>query len=616
MHTLVTATIFQPLDWLAIGGYLVLAITIGSLLSRRASQSTQDFYLAGRSLPWWIAGTSMVATSFASDTPLVVTGWVRSGNLATNWIWWGFAVGGALAFVFLAGWWRRAEVTTDAEFIELRYSGKPARNLRGFYGAYHSLITNTLVLAWVLLAMLKVVRVVLGLDDGTYDMLIVGSAVAMALCYSMMAGLWGVVVTDLFQFVLAMAGAIILGVKAADQFGGMDAAREAIASLGPAKTAFMPVTGGGGWTAASFWTQGFTAFVVLAALQGWANKNADGGGHAIQRFSACRDAKHARAASLWFHIAHYCLRSWPWIFVALCSVAPLALTGEALIPDSALPLIEIGGKMVPDHEAAYPMMMAQFLGPGLFGLMCASFLAAFMSTLDTHFNLASAYVVNDIYRRFIKREAKPRHYVNVGRLAELGVGILGATFALTAGSISSLFTLSLALLGGLGPAYLLRWFWWRANAWTEFSALIASGVTTVILKFVLPDSVWAAAPFNGWEAGVPWDHSGQYLIVIAVAIVVMLTTTFLTAPVDEAHLRKFHAKVRPFGWWSKIVNTSDNRPRIVAALVGWLGGLTVIYGLMFLVGAWVLGQDWSPYLIAATGGSLMLFWSWNRTDPI
>ena len=615
MNILANATVFHLLDWIAIGGYLVLALTVGSLLARRASKSTKDFYLAGRSLPWWIAGTSIVATSFASDTPLVVTGWVRSGSLATNWIWWGFAVGGALAFVFLAAWWRRAEVTTDAEFIELRYSGRPARNLRGFYGAYHSLITNTLVLAWVLLAMIKVVRVVVGLEDDSYDMLIVGGAVALALCYSMMAGLWGVVITDLFQFVLAMAGAIILGVKVADQFGGLEGAREAIAALGPEKTAFLPTTGDGLWTAASFWTQGFTAFVVLAALQGWANKNADGGGHAIQRFSSCKDGNHARGASLWFHIAHYGMRPWPWIFVALCSIAPLALTGEALIPDSQLPLINVGGEMVPDHEAAYPMMMARFLGPGLFGLMCASFLAAFMSTLDTHFNLASAYLVNDVYRRFIKRDAKQRHYVRVGRWAELGVGILGATFALTAGSISNLFTLSLSLLGGLGPAYLLRWFWWRANAWTEFSALIASGTTTIILKFVLPSSAWCAAPFNNWQAGVAWDHSGQYLIIVGVALVVMLTTTFLTAPVEREHLRRFHAKVRPFGCWRAAVGeaANGNHRRVVAAIIGWIGGLALIYGLMFLIGACLLGRDWSLYLIAATVGGLLLWWSWHKS---
>ncbi len=595
---------FHPLDWIAIGGYLAFALAVGSYLSKRASKSTQDFYLAGRSLPWWMAGTSLVATSFASDTPLVVTGWVRTGGIASNWIWWGFAVGGAMSFAFLAGWWRRLEVTTDAELIEHRYSGRPARVLRGFYGAYHSLITNTLVLAWVLLAMLKVVRVVLNIDDSSSDVWIVGGAVALALTYSMLAGLWGVVVTDLFQFFLALAGAILLGWKASEAVGGLDAARDYFSTLEPAKTALFPAHGEGAWTSAAWWTQGFTAFLVLVGLQGWANKNADGGGQAVQRYSACKDEKHARGAALWFHIAHYCLRPWPWIFVALCSLI--------LIPESELPQIMVAGEMVPDHEAAYPMMMARYLGPGLFGLMCASFLAAFMSTLDTHLNLASAYAVNDLYRRFIRPDASSRHFVNVGRGFELVVGGLGAAFALVAGSISTLFTFTLALLGGLGPAFLLRWFWWRANAWTEFSALVTSGFMTLLLKFVLPDSIWPAAPFNAWEAGVPWNYSGQYLLVVGVSIVVMLTVTLLTPPVDPEHLRRFYAKVRPFGFWRKVTNQKPATGTALASFQVWYGGIALLLGLLMGTGAWLLGHEfWTWFGIAGVGG-LLVSHSWNR----
>jgi Na+/proline symporter len=594
---------FHPLDWIAIGGYLVFALAVGSYLSKRASKSTQDFYLAGRSLPWWMAGTSLVATSFASDTPLVVTGWVRTGGIASNWIWWGFAVGGAMSFAFLAGWWRKLEVTTDAELIEHRYSGRPARILRGFYGAYHSLITNTLVLAWVLLAMLKVVRVVLDIDDSSSDVLIVGGAVVLAITYSILAGLWGVVVTDFFQFFLALGGAILLGWKAADALGGLDSAREYFSAMEPAKTALFPSPGEGGWTSTAWWTQGFTAFLVLVGLQGWANKNADGGGQAVQRYSACKSEGHARGAALWFHIAHYCLRPWPWIFVALCSLI--------LIPETDLPQILVNGEIVPDHEAAYPMMMARYLGPGLFGLMCASFLAAFMSTLDTHLNLASAYAVNDLYRRFIRPEAKPQHFVNVGRVAELFVGILGASFALFAGSISNLFTFTLALLGGLGPAYLLRWFWWRANAWTEFSALITSGCMTVLLKFVLPNSFWPAAPFNQWQEGIPWDHSGQYLLVVGVSILVMVAVTLLTPPVDSEHLSRFHAKVRPFGFWSKVSQLKHKPGTVRAAFQVWFGGLALLLGLLMGTGTWLLGQpdSWVWFAIAATG-SLLLKRSW------
>ncbi|MDG1405578.1 MAG: hypothetical protein P8R35_05125, partial [Planctomycetota bacterium] len=421
---------FEALDWIAIIGYIVFAMSVGIYLTKRASKSTDDFYLAGRSLKWWVAGTSLVATSFAADTPLVISGWVRSSGISQNWLWWGMAVGGSLTFVVLAAWWRRLEVTTDAEFIERRYSGKPASFLRGFYGCYHALITNTIVLTWVLLAMLKLVRVILGAEDGSYDIYIVGGGLVLALSYSFLSGLWGVVVTDLMQFTLAMFGAIFLAYKSIDALGGFTAAQQAFAGLPRATTSIMPLANEEGlsWDSIAWWSQGFGAFFIFIGVQGWLNKNADGGGAGVQRYSASLDENHARKAALWFNIAHYCIRPWPWIIVGLASII--------LIDPSALPVVN--GAI--DHEAAYPMMMAQLLGPGLFGLLCASFLAAFMSTLDTHFNLASAYLVNDVYRRFARKEAPDKHYVWVGRFAEILIGIIAATFALQADSIANLFT--------------------------------------------------------------------------------------------------------------------------------------------------------------------------------
>ncbi|HED16344.1 MAG TPA: sodium:proline symporter, partial [Gammaproteobacteria bacterium] len=233
-------TRFHLYDWLAIGAYVVVALAIGLFMARRASSSTHEFYLAGRSLPWWVAGTSLVATSFAADTPLLITGWVRLDGIARNWLWWGMAVGGVLSFVAIAGWWRRANITTDAEFIECRYSGRPARFLRGFYGGYHALITNTLILVWVLTAMLKLVRVVLNVDDDSLDAWIVGSALALALTYSYTSGLWGVVVTDVFQFLLALAGGLMLAIAAIDELGGMELARQAFAALPDATTRLVP----------------------------------------------------------------------------------------------------------------------------------------------------------------------------------------------------------------------------------------------------------------------------------------------------------------------------------------------------------------------------------------
>ncbi|MDG2310650.1 MAG: Na+:solute symporter [Planctomycetota bacterium] len=563
---------FEALDWIAIIGYIVFAMSVGIYLTKRASKSTDDFYLAGRSLKWWVAGTSLVATSFAADTPLVISGWVRSSGISQNWLWWGMAVGGSLTFVVLAAWWRRLEVTTDAEFIERRYSGKPASFLRGFYGCYHALITNTIVLTWVLLAMLKLVRVILGAEDGSYDIYIVGGGLVLALSYSFLSGLWGVVVTDLMQFTLAMFGAIFLAYKSIDALGGFTAAQQAFAELPRATTSIMPLANEEGlsWDSIAWWSQGFGAFFIFIGVQGWLNKNADGGGAGVQRYSASLDENHARKAALWFNIAHYCIRPWPWIIVGLASII--------LIDPSALPVVN--GAI--DHEAAYPMMMAQLLGPGLFGLLCASFLAAFMSTLDTHFNLASAYLVNDVYRRFVRKEAPDKHYVWVGRFAEILIGIIAATFALQADSIANLFTFSLSLMGGLGPALLLRWFWRRANVFTEISALATSTILTFVTK------------------SLEFDYPFSYMVVVLGSLVVAVSVTYVTPPADEDTLDRFYSIIRP---------DEISKPHFFAA---WGGGIALIYGLLLAIGQFLLGGAFIAPLVISVNGAIILRLCWHK----
>ena len=563
---------FEALDWIAIIGYIVFAMSVGIYLTKRASKSTDDFYLAGRSLKWWVAGTSLVATSFAADTPLVISGWVRSSGISQNWLWWGMAVGGSLAFVVLAAWWRRLEVTTDAEFIERRYSGKPASFLRGFYGCYHALITNTIVLTWVLLAMLKLVRVILGAEDGSYDIYIVGGGLVLALGYSFLSGLWGVVVTDLMQFTLAMFGAIFLAYKSIDALGGFTAAQQAFAGLPRATTSIMPLANEEGlsWDSIAWWSQGFGAFFIFIGVQGWLNKNADGGGAGVQRYSASLDENHARKAALWFNIAHYCIRPWPWIIVGLASII--------LIDPSALPVVN--GAI--DHEAAYPMMMAQLLGPGLFGLLCASFLAAFMSTLDTHFNLASAYLVNDVYRRFVRKEAPDKHYVWVGRFAEILIGIIAATFALQADSIANLFTFSLSLMGGLGPALLLRWFWRRANVFTEISALATSTILTFVTK------------------SLEFDYPFSYMVVVLGSLVVAVSVTYVTPPAEEDTLDRFYSIIRP---------DEISKPHFFAA---WGGGVALIYGLLLAIGQFLLGGAFIAPLVISVIGAIILRLCWHK----
>jgi SSS family solute:Na+ symporter len=563
---------FEALDWIAVIGYIVFAMSVGIYLTKRASKSTDDFYLAGRSLKWWVAGTSLVATSFAADTPLVISGWVRSSGISQNWLWWGMAVGGSLTFVVLAAWWRRLEVTTDAEFIERRYSGKPASFLRGFYGCYHALITNTIVLTWVLLAMLKLVRVILGAEDGSYDIYIVGGGLILALSYSFLSGLWGVVVTDLMQFALAMFGAILLAYKSIDALGGFTAAQHAFAELPRATTSIMPLANEEGlsWNSIAWWSQGFGAFFIFIGIQGWLNKNADGGGAGVQRYSASLDENHARKAALWFNIAHYCIRPWPWIIVGLASII--------LIDPSALPVVN--GAI--DHEAAYPMMMAQLLGPGLFGLLCASFLAAFMSTLDTHFNLASAYLVNDVYRRFVRKEAPDKHYVWIGRFAEILIGIIAAAFALQADSIANLFTFSLSLMGGLGPALLLRWFWRRANVFTEISALATSTILTFVTK------------------SLEFDYPFSYMVVVLGSLVVAVSVTYATPPADKDTIDRFYSIIRP---------DEISKPHFFAA---WGGGIALIYGLLLAIGQFLLGGAFIAPLIIAVTGAIILRLCWHK----
>ncbi|HUW58796.1 MAG TPA: sodium:solute symporter family protein, partial [Planctomycetota bacterium] len=450
-------------DWVIIVGYLVFALLVGLVFTRRAGKSTREFFISGRNLPWWIAGTSMVATSFASDTPLVITGWVRKGGIAENWIWWSWAAGGMFSVFLLSRLWRRAEVVTDVELTELRYSGRPGAALRGFRAAYLAIPINSIIMAWVIVAMAKFMNV-LFLDPSAGATVMTPYVKAVIICitiatvYSVLSGFWGVVVTDFVQFIIAMGGSIALAVLAVRHVGGLDALREhaaAASSLGTRLLRFFPEPpDGAALMSWEFWQTPFFAFLVYISVQWWANKNADGGGIIIQRMVSSKNERHALLATLWFNVAHYALRPWPWILVALVSVA--------VLPNLA------------DGEAAYPEMVKALAPAGLLGLIIASFLAAFMSTIDSTLNLSSSYVVNDFYRRFVRKDASERHYVGVSRVASVYFMILASCIAVMFDSISGLFKFLLAFSSGVGLVYIGRWFWWRINAWSEISAMVAS----------------------------------------------------------------------------------------------------------------------------------------------
>lgn len=570
------------LDWAIIAAYLLIVLGVGLAFTRRAGKSMAEFFVSGRNLPWWIAGTSMVATSFASDTPLFVTGIVRSSGIGANWLWWSFAIGGMFSVFLLSRLWRRAEVVTDVELTEMRYSGRSAAALRAFRGAYLAIPVNCITMAWVILAMIKL----MGVLFDVHPIVAVAVCILLTTAYAVLSGFWGVVVTDLFQFVLAMGGSILLCVITVTHVGGLyELTTQACADgpLGERLLDFFPRLGQDvQWFDEEFWSGPVFALCVFLFVQWWANKNADGGGVVIQRMLASRDEKQSLLATLWFNVANYALRPWPWILVALASVV--------VFPDV-------------DGEMAYPMMMQRFLPVGLMGLVVASFIGAFMSTIDTHLNLSSAYLVNDVYRRFIRRDAGERHYVLVSRIASVCVMILASLIALVSDSISGLFVFLLAFTSGFGGVLILRWFWWRINAWSELSAMVTSALISsglyLLSKFAPADAlVWLSKPMI-------------LLLTVAGSTAVWVVVTFLTAPVSQEKLAAFYRKVRPFGLWGPVARRTGVPPArgLGRMLVNWLGGTVMVLGATLSAGKFLLGAhlEGAAYLAAAAAGAVIVW---------
>ena len=614
----------EALDWAVIAAYAVFALTVGVVLARRASRNVDEFFLSGRSLPWWIAGTSMVATTFAADTPLVITGWVRDHGIWKNWLWWCYAAGGLLTVFVFARYWRRGEVMTTAELAELRYGGKSARVLRGFLGVYHSAVTNGIVLCWVLLAATKIMDVLFGVDKLTALVLASG----LALAYSLMAGFWGVVLTDLVQFVMAMVGSIALAVLAWDELGGRAGLEAAIqaGSVSQQALEFFPRAGASSWLDSSFWTAQVSAVAVYLGVAWWAAESVDGGGLVVQRISATRSEREGVLAALWYNVAHYGLRPWPWILVAVASIVvlpphevvapasgevaavrateivletpePVTVTWDVEAQDwSPLPSVRVGqtverGQLLArtDSERAYVVMMARLLPAGLLGLVVASLLAAFMSTIDTHVNLASSFFVNDVYRRFWAPGRPPRHYVGAARAGSVLVLALAGVLAWQADSISGLFTFFLAFLGGVGPIYILRWMWWRVRASTEIVAMVASSVTTIALTFAF-DTGWPESPLT--PEGV-LSSEGRLCLVAFLSLTAALASMVLTRTPDPAALVEFYRRVRPVGAWGPVRRLCPDTARPAGLQVGLLGtvaGLALVFGILFATGNALLGR--------------------------
>ena len=577
------------LDWIIIVAYVLVTTGIGIAFSRRAGKSLNEYFISGRSLPWWIAGTSMVATTFAADTPLAVTAIVVKDGLAGNWIWWAFAVGGMITVFVYARLWRRSQVVTDVELVELRYGGAPAAALRGIRAVYVALLINAIIIGWVCGAMITFFDATLFAGMAESEMrqwwlLII--CLGIVGFYATLSGMWGVAITDAIQFLLAMLGCVLLAVVAVGHIGGVDVVREKVAgqfASGEKAMSFLPdFSGENAWMP-------LHAFLIVALMQWWATwypgAEPGGGGYVVQRMASCKDERHSLLATLWFQIAHYCLRPWPWIMVAFVALA--------MYPELRQDYVNGGNQ---DPGRGYPMIIADLAPSGLRGLMLVTFFAAFMSTISTQMNWGASYLVKDVYQRFVQPGASDKHYAAVSRAASLVVLVAGgvAAWIMKDYSIDTIWKILLALGAGTGLVFMLRWFWWRINAWSEISAMLASLVFFLMVgvgEKKLPTEVMIV------------DRDETRILVVAVAsIITWLLVTWLTPPESMDKLCAFYKKIGPGGpGWKPVAKKcpevqvdQDLGVSIVAAL--FAAGL--IYSVLPLTGFLIFGD----YTSAAISG--------------
>jgi Na+/proline symporter len=550
------------IDWLVVAAYFALNIAIGFYYKSRAGKSVDEFFLSGRDVPWWLAGTSMVATTFAADTPLAVTGMVARNGIAGNWLWWNFVAGGMLVVFFYARLWRRSGVMTDIEFSEIRYSGKPAAFLRGFRALYFGIPINCIVLGWVNLAMVKILMLVLDVDKFT-AIIVVLALIGITSWISTLSGLWGVLVTDVVQFFIKMAMVIVLAVCSVQAVGGMDALMTKLAAVDLARG----IAPGGKNSMISFvpdldspWMPMIT-FLVYISLNWWATwypgAEPGGGGYVAQRMFSARDERHSLLATLWFNIAHYAIRPWPWILTALASVV--------LYPGLA------------DPEIGYIKVMIDYMPPSLRGLMLAGFAAAYMSTIATQLNWGASYLVNDFYRRFLKPNETGEHYVIMSQVATVVITLLSAGVTFYMDSISGAWKLLIVTGAGTGGVLLLRWYWWRINAWSEVVAMGAAFVVSVSLQL-----------FWHLDSDDPTQFAWLMIITVAITTAAWLAATFLTPPEKDEILISFYRKTRPSrnGWGPVAKLAPDVKPAAdgLNNLTCWIAGCVMIYMALFGLG--------------------------------
>lgn len=580
------------LDVAIIAAFFLLTVVIGLLTSVRAGKNFNEYFLSGRDMPWWMLGISMVATTFSADTPNLVTDIVRNNGVAGNWVWWAFLLTGMLTVFVYAKLWRRSGISTDLEFYELRYGGRGAAFLRGFRAIYLGILFNILILASVLLAGIKISATMLGLS-AEITVLIVS---VITLIYTILGGLRSVVLTDLFQFGVAIIGSVWAAVYIVQmpEIGGLS---ELInrPELQESLRLVPELSDAEAWMA---------LLIIPLAVQWWAvwypGAEPGGGGYIAQRMLSSRNESHAVGATLLFNVAHYGIRPWPWILIALASMV--------IFPDleslgSAFP--EVGSNVIKD-DLAYPAMLT-FLPSGLLGLVLASLIAALMSTLSTHLNWGASYAVNDFYKRFFRPEAGSFELVTAGRIFTLVIMVTAAFFALKLQNALQVFNIILLIGAGTGLIFILRWFWWRINAYSEIAAMVISFVVAVFLTVILP------AQYDFWSE-LP-DHY-RLLIGVVITTVGWLMVTILTTPEKDEVLVKFIRTVRPhlLGFKKVVVRNQLNVELLKTSdfskeLIGMFTGVFVVYSALFGTGFWIYGM-WVHALIASSifiGGSVVLF---------
>ena len=593
-----------PIDWLIVLVYFVLTTGIGILLSRRASRSLEDFFVSGRSLPWWLAGTSMAATTFSIDTPLYICGVVASRGIAGNWEWWSFGISHVILIYIFSKMWRRSEIVTDAELTEIRYGGRNAAILRGTKAFLFAVPINCIGIGYAMLAMVKVVDALelwqsLGVNPGENLKIwsVVGVSV-LVLVYSGFSGLWGVVATDFFQFFLALLGAIAVAIIAVNSVGGIHELIPQVQQISDLDVlSFFPIrfsNGSFSWSDAAGITA--TTFSAYLFVQWWSFRRSDGGGEFIQRLVAAKNEAEAEKSSWFFNILHYGIRTWPWIIVALVAMV--------IYPDLA------------DKELGYPKLMLDFLPPVMLGLVVSSLIAAFMSTVSTSINWGASYLTNDIYLRFLKPDASQAELVMMGRIASVLVTVLGAVAALNATDITTVFRLVIAIGTGPGLVLILRWFWWRINAAAELAAMLG-GFIIGLTTSVYTEQITNAFPI--FEQ-ILADFGYQLLFISGTTALLWITVMYLTPPESDTTLDEFYRRVQPGGiGWKR----QRERTGIAAAqdltqdLLKVLAATGLLFGTMFAIGGFLLLQSltgWISLIVAAIGG----FWlrQLNKHKPI